>query len=60
MIDISSIAKIRPNLNKVATPDFKGLCSADSYPILTNNKCRKRIFGICIKIRILFELYFKL
>lgn len=34
-------SKIRPNLNKVATPDFKGLCSADSYPILTNEKCKK-------------------
>ena len=27
-------SKIRPNLNKVATPDFEGLCSADAYPIL--------------------------
>lgn len=27
-------SKIRPNLNKVALPDFEGLCSADSYPIL--------------------------
>lgn len=27
-------SKIRPNLNKVALPNFKGLCSADSYPIL--------------------------
>ena len=26
-------SKIRPNLNKVATPDFKELCSADSYPL---------------------------
>lgn len=26
-------AKIRPNLNKVAKPGFKGLCSADAYPI---------------------------
>ena len=29
-------SKIRPNLNKVATPTFEGLCSADSYPILNN------------------------
>lgn len=29
-------SKIRPNLNKVATPDFTGLCSADAYPILPN------------------------
>ena len=27
-------SKIRPNLNKVALPNFKGLCSADAYPIL--------------------------
>lgn len=27
-------SKIRPNLNKVALPQFKGLCSADAYPIL--------------------------
>ncbi len=26
-------SKIRPNLNKVALPDFSGLCSADVYPI---------------------------
>ena len=27
-------SKIRPNLNKVALPEFEGLCSADAYPIL--------------------------
>jgi type I restriction enzyme, S subunit len=27
-------SKIRPNLNKVALPNFEGLCSADAYPIL--------------------------
>jgi type I restriction enzyme, S subunit len=26
-------SKIRPYLNKVALPNFKGLCSADAYPI---------------------------
>lgn len=37
-------SKIRPNLNKVALPDFKGVCSADAYPILPiDNKCN-RIF----------------
>ncbi|MGR6862856.1 restriction endonuclease subunit S [Aliivibrio salmonicida] len=30
-------SKIRPNLNKVATPSFSGLASADSYPILPNS-----------------------
>ena len=34
-------SKIRPNLNKVAMPNFKGLCSADSYPILVNEKCKR-------------------
>ena len=33
-------SKIRPALNKVALPDFEGLCSADAYPILP-------IDGIC-------------
>ncbi len=27
-------SKIRPALNKVALPNFEGLCSADAYPIL--------------------------
>jgi type I restriction enzyme, S subunit len=26
-------SKIRPNLNKVAAPDFDGICSADIYPL---------------------------
>lgn len=35
-------SKIRPNLNKVALPNFTGLCSADSYPILPiKNKCNR-------------------
>lgn len=37
-------SKIRPNLNKVALPDFEGLCSADAYPILPNQKNCNRIF----------------
>ncbi len=28
-------SKIRPNLNKVCTPNFVGICSADMYPIWT-------------------------
>ena len=33
-------SKIRPNLNKVALPDFYGVCSADAYPILPiEGKC---------------------
>ena len=35
-------SKIRPNLNKVALPDFTGLCSADAYPILPiEGKCNR-------------------
>ena len=35
-------SKIRPNLNKVALPDFEGLCSADAYPILPiDGKCNR-------------------
>ena len=30
-------SKIRPNLNKVAMPGFKGVCSADAYPILAKS-----------------------
>ncbi len=37
-------SKIRPNLNKVALPDFEGLCSADAYPILPNPKNCNRIY----------------
>ncbi len=35
-------SKIRPNLNKVALPQFDGLCSADAYPILPiEGKCNR-------------------
>ena len=37
-------SKIRPNLSKVALPNFCGLCSADAYPILPNYKNCNRIF----------------
>lgn len=37
-------SKIRPNLNKVALPNFDGLCSADAYPILPNCKNCNRVF----------------
>ncbi len=35
-------SKIRPALNKVALPNFEGLCSADAYPILPRE-------GVCIR-----------
>ena len=37
-------SKIRPNLNKVAMPDFEGLCSADAYPILPKEDICLRIY----------------
>ena len=43
-------SKIRPNLNKVALPDFEGLCSADAYPILPNsNNCNRMYLGILLR-----------
>lgn len=41
-------SKIRPNLNKVAMPDFEGLCSADAYPILPNENICLRIYLGCV------------
>ena len=37
-------SKIRPNLCKVAIPDFSGLCSADMYPISTKINDRYLFF----------------
>ena len=37
-------SKIRPALNKVALPDFEGLCSADAYPILVEKTKCNRVF----------------
>jgi len=37
-------SKIRPILNKVALPDFEGLCSADAYPILPLKDECDRVF----------------
>ena len=37
-------SKIRPNLNKVALPDFDGVCSADAYPLLPNAENCDRVF----------------
>ena len=34
-------SKIRPNLNKVALPSFKGICSADMYPLIPQNEFDK-------------------
>lgn len=37
-------SKIRPNLNKVALPNFEGVCSADAYSILPNEEICNRLF----------------
>lgn len=38
-------SKIRPNLNKVALPDFNGICSADMYPMwVADEQCVDRNF----------------
>ncbi len=42
-------SKIRPNLNKVASPTFSGLCSADSYPILVNEMCNKKYLTLVLR-----------
>lgn len=43
-------SKIRPNLNKVAMPDFDGLCSADAYPILVKTEvCNREYFGYTLR-----------
>lgn len=38
-------SKIRPALNKVALPDFEGLCSADCYPLLVTGMCDKKFLA---------------
>lgn len=43
-------SKIRPNLNKVALPDFDGLCSADAYPILVKSEvCNREYLGYTLR-----------
>ena len=43
-------SKIRPNLNKVAMPDFNGVCSADAYPILVDKEvCSKEFFTYVLR-----------
>lgn len=43
-------SKIRPNLNKVAMPDFNGLCSADAYPILVKEGiCSREYLGYTLR-----------
>ena len=42
-------SKIRPNLNKVALPDFYGLCSADAYPILPKDNCNRIFLAVLMR-----------
>jgi type I restriction enzyme S subunit len=42
--------KLRPNLNKVALPDFSGVCSTDIYPLLVDNDVADRRL-ICAILR---------
>ncbi len=43
-------SKIRPNLNKVALPEFNGLCSADAYPILVKEDvCNREFLGYTLR-----------
>lgn len=43
-------SKIRPNLNKVAMPNFEGLCSADAYPILVKEGiCNREYLGYTLR-----------
>lgn len=43
-------SKIRPNLNKVALPDFEGMCSADAYPILPiQGKCNRIYLAVLMR-----------
>ncbi len=42
-------SKIRPMLNKVALPNFYGLCSADAYPIACRENCN-RVY-LCFVLR---------
>ena len=49
-------SKIRPNLNKVALPNFDGLCSADAYPILVKEGiCNREYFGYTLRSRFFLD-----
>ncbi len=49
-------SEIRPNLNKVALPNFDGLCSADAYPILPKqDKCNRVFLAIAMRSEFFLE-----
>jgi type I restriction enzyme, S subunit len=54
-------SKIRPNLNKVAIPNFDGLCSADSYPILVKSDvCNRMFFAYILRSNAFLDFILKL
>lgn len=49
-------SKIRPNLNKVAMPNFSGVCSADAYPILANEKeCNREFLTYTLRSKVFLD-----
>ena len=54
-------SKIRPNLNKVALPKCKGVCSADAYPILVkNDECHRVFLAYTMRSKIFLDYIIKL
>ncbi len=50
-------SKIRPNLRKVALPDFTGTCSADMYPLIPNTEVVTREFLALVLLSPPFTTY---
>lgn len=50
-------SKIRPNLRKVALPDFSGTCSADMYPLIPNTEVVNREFLALVLLSPPFTAY---
>lgn len=48
-------SKIRPNLNKVAKPNFKGVCSADAYPILPTENSNRDYLSLVLRSEFFLE-----
>jgi len=53
-------SKIRPNLKKVALPDFDGLCSADMYPLEPINGISTKEFIWGLILSLTFDEYLQL
>lgn len=50
-------SKIRPNLRKIALPDFEGTCSADMYPLIPNTEVVTREFLALVLLSPPFSAY---